>query len=259
MRRRASARSILAASALLVGGLVAAPHAQASGPAKSPADDDPAAVKVYQADVTKKQIPILVDNDANVALLGEAAVAVVGTRRCSAAGAAVVHLCALSGERQWEFVGAYVARPVGEPRHPRRREEHQVPDDRVRAAILTAQGRVVVLDFGRDPGVAGRVLVRVAAARVARVSSASSCRMRLWRTTRSTTIGSPYCTAVANSGELITKSPSPVKNKNVSMLGRPRAVSTMSITMCRSAMLRIRSVPSLGTRRRDPCAHARRC
>lgn len=61
MRRRASARSILAASALLVGGLVAAPHAQASGPAKSPADDDPAAVKVYQADVTKKQIPILVE------------------------------------------------------------------------------------------------------------------------------------------------------------------------------------------------------
>ncbi|WP_405654341.1 M14 family zinc carboxypeptidase [Streptomyces sp. RK9] len=61
MRRRASARSILAASALLVGGLVAAPHAQASGPARSPADDDPAAVKVYQADVTKKQIPILVE------------------------------------------------------------------------------------------------------------------------------------------------------------------------------------------------------
>ncbi|GHC64251.1 M14 family metallopeptidase [Streptomyces flavofungini] len=61
MRRRASARSILAASALLIGGLAAAPHAQASGPAKAPADDDPAAVKVYQADVTKKQIPILVE------------------------------------------------------------------------------------------------------------------------------------------------------------------------------------------------------
>ncbi|QEV17503.1 M14 family metallopeptidase [Streptomyces alboniger] len=60
MRRRASARSILAASALLIGGLAAAPHAQASGPAKSPAADDPAAVKVYQADVTKKQIPILI-------------------------------------------------------------------------------------------------------------------------------------------------------------------------------------------------------
>ncbi|AZM52612.1 zinc carboxypeptidase [Streptomyces sp. WAC 01529] len=60
MRRRASARSILAASALLIGGLAAAPHAQASGPAKPLAADDPAAVKVYQADVTKKQIPILI-------------------------------------------------------------------------------------------------------------------------------------------------------------------------------------------------------
>ncbi|MGV9881976.1 M14 family zinc carboxypeptidase [Streptomyces sp. NPDC003006] len=61
MRRRASARSILAASALLIGGLAAAPHAQASGPAKTPAADDPAAVNVYQADVTKKQIPILIE------------------------------------------------------------------------------------------------------------------------------------------------------------------------------------------------------
>ncbi|WP_055702096.1 M14 family metallopeptidase [Streptomyces silaceus] len=60
MRRKASARSVLAASALLIGGLAAAPNAQASGPAKAPAGDDPAAVKVYQADVTKKQIPILV-------------------------------------------------------------------------------------------------------------------------------------------------------------------------------------------------------
>ncbi|MFD9902745.1 M14 family zinc carboxypeptidase [Streptomyces sp. NPDC059063] len=59
MRRRTRARTILAASALLVGGLVAAPHAQASGPAKATADDDPAAVKVYRADVTKKQIPTL--------------------------------------------------------------------------------------------------------------------------------------------------------------------------------------------------------
>ncbi|MFE0176418.1 M14 family zinc carboxypeptidase [Streptomyces sp. NPDC059002] len=60
MRRRASARSVLAASALLVGGLAAAPHAQASGSAK-PTADDPAAVKVYEADVTKKQIPILIE------------------------------------------------------------------------------------------------------------------------------------------------------------------------------------------------------
>ncbi|MEU4798988.1 M14 family zinc carboxypeptidase [Streptomyces sp. NPDC023327] len=61
MRRRASARSILAASALLIGGLAAAPHAQASGPAKSPAADDPAAVKVYRAEVTKEQIPLLIE------------------------------------------------------------------------------------------------------------------------------------------------------------------------------------------------------
>lgn len=60
MRRRASARSVLAASALIVGGLVTAPHAQADGPAKAPAADDPAAIGVYQAEVTKKQIPILV-------------------------------------------------------------------------------------------------------------------------------------------------------------------------------------------------------
>ncbi|ATL26890.1 M14 family metallopeptidase [Streptomyces formicae] len=60
MRRRASARSVLAAGALLVGGLAAAPHAQASGAAK-PAADDPAAVKVYEAEVTKKQIPILIE------------------------------------------------------------------------------------------------------------------------------------------------------------------------------------------------------
>ncbi|MEU4995483.1 M14 family zinc carboxypeptidase [Streptomyces sp. NPDC021622] len=58
MRRRARARSVVAAGALLIGGLVAAPHAQADP--KAPAADDPAAVKVYEADVTKKQIPILV-------------------------------------------------------------------------------------------------------------------------------------------------------------------------------------------------------
>ncbi|MEV7191807.1 M14 family zinc carboxypeptidase [Streptomyces sp. NPDC093510] len=61
MRRRASARSVLAVSALLIGGLVTAPHAQADGPANAPAADDPAAVNVYQAEVTKKQIPILVE------------------------------------------------------------------------------------------------------------------------------------------------------------------------------------------------------
>ncbi|WP_030564698.1 M14 family metallopeptidase [Streptomyces aureocirculatus] len=61
MRRRARARSILAAGALLVGGLAAAPHAQASGPAKATTTDDGTAVQVYRADVTKKQIPILVE------------------------------------------------------------------------------------------------------------------------------------------------------------------------------------------------------
>ncbi|WP_306334787.1 M14 family metallopeptidase [Streptomyces sp. KL118A] len=61
MRRRASARSVLATGALLVGGLAAAPNAQASGPGKAPAADDPASVQVYRAEVTKKQIPILVE------------------------------------------------------------------------------------------------------------------------------------------------------------------------------------------------------
>ncbi|MEU6823055.1 M14 family zinc carboxypeptidase [Streptomyces atriruber] len=61
MRRRASARSVLATGALLIGGLAAAPNAQASGPGKAPAADDPASVQVYQAEVTKKQIPILVE------------------------------------------------------------------------------------------------------------------------------------------------------------------------------------------------------
>ncbi|WP_327356947.1 M14 family zinc carboxypeptidase [Streptomyces sp. NBC_01304] len=55
MRRRA--RSILATGALLVGGLVAAPLAQA----KAPGADDPGAdaVKVFRAEVTKEQIPLL--------------------------------------------------------------------------------------------------------------------------------------------------------------------------------------------------------
>ncbi|MGA4837450.1 M14 family zinc carboxypeptidase [Streptomyces sp. G45] len=59
MRRRARARSVLASGALLVGTLAAVPHAQASGPAKATAEDD-AVVRVYRADVTKKQIPIMV-------------------------------------------------------------------------------------------------------------------------------------------------------------------------------------------------------
>ncbi|MFD4633451.1 M14 family zinc carboxypeptidase [Streptomyces sp. NPDC058284] len=61
MRRRASARSVLAAGVLLIGGLAAAPHAQASGPGGAPTADDPSAVQVYRAEITKKQIPILVE------------------------------------------------------------------------------------------------------------------------------------------------------------------------------------------------------
>ncbi|MEU1148579.1 M14 family zinc carboxypeptidase [Streptomyces sp. NPDC005863] len=60
MRRRASARSVLAAGVVLIGGLAVAPQAGASGPSTTPKADDPAAVHVYQADVTKRQIPLLV-------------------------------------------------------------------------------------------------------------------------------------------------------------------------------------------------------
>ncbi|MGW6062660.1 M14 family zinc carboxypeptidase [Streptomyces sp. NPDC055189] len=60
-RSRAGFRSVVAAGALLVGGLVAVPHAQADSGEKAPAADDPAAVKVYEAEVTKKQIPILIE------------------------------------------------------------------------------------------------------------------------------------------------------------------------------------------------------
>ncbi|WP_329115645.1 M14 family metallopeptidase [Streptomyces sp. NBC_01465] len=55
MRRRA--RSILAAASLLVAGLAAAPVAQASG-AKTP-DPGSDAIKVFHAQVTKEQIPLL--------------------------------------------------------------------------------------------------------------------------------------------------------------------------------------------------------
>ncbi|MFF2849276.1 M14 family zinc carboxypeptidase [Streptomyces sp. NPDC058001] len=54
MRRRA--RSILAAGALLLGGIAAAPLAQAT---TQKAAEDPAAVKVFEADVTREQIPLL--------------------------------------------------------------------------------------------------------------------------------------------------------------------------------------------------------
>ncbi|MFE1800247.1 M14 family zinc carboxypeptidase [Streptomyces sp. NPDC059517] len=55
MRRRA--RSILAAGALLLGGVVAAPMAQAEpGAAAGPGADE---VKVFRADVTKEQVPLL--------------------------------------------------------------------------------------------------------------------------------------------------------------------------------------------------------
>ncbi|MFI6940808.1 M14 family zinc carboxypeptidase [Streptomyces sp. NPDC050418] len=55
MRRRANA--VLAAAALLAGGLLAAPTAQA----KAPGAEDPAAdaIKVFRAEVTKEQVPLL--------------------------------------------------------------------------------------------------------------------------------------------------------------------------------------------------------
>ncbi|MGX2997900.1 M14 family zinc carboxypeptidase [Streptomyces sp. JNUCC 64] len=56
MRRRA--RAILATGALLLGGLTAAPLAQAGAPAAREAED---AVKVFEADVTREQIPLLLE------------------------------------------------------------------------------------------------------------------------------------------------------------------------------------------------------
>ncbi|MFC7306585.1 M14 family zinc carboxypeptidase [Streptomyces monticola] len=55
--RRAGARAVIAAAALLVGGLLSAPLAQA----EAPSADDPAAdaVKVFRAEVTKEQVPLL--------------------------------------------------------------------------------------------------------------------------------------------------------------------------------------------------------
>lgn len=61
MRRRTRSRSLVAAGALLLGGLVAAPQASAQTDPGPPAADDPAAVKVYRAEITQKQIPALVE------------------------------------------------------------------------------------------------------------------------------------------------------------------------------------------------------
>ncbi|NGN67638.1 zinc carboxypeptidase [Streptomyces sp. A7024] len=55
MRRRASA--VLTAAALLAGGLLAAPPVQAKGPGADPAAAD--AIKVFRAEVTKEQVPLL--------------------------------------------------------------------------------------------------------------------------------------------------------------------------------------------------------
>ncbi|MFI1444763.1 M14 family metallopeptidase [Streptomyces fructofermentans] len=67
MRRRA--RSILAAGALLLGGLTVAPAAQAEpGAAADPGADE---VKVFRADVTKEQVPLLLATGQDGHELGE--------------------------------------------------------------------------------------------------------------------------------------------------------------------------------------------
>ncbi|MFB7219138.1 M14 family zinc carboxypeptidase [Streptomyces sp. NPDC056227] len=69
MRRRA--RSMLAAASLLIAGLAAAPVAQAQDGQASNAGAD--AVKVYNADVTKEQIPLLLAAGQDAHELGERA------------------------------------------------------------------------------------------------------------------------------------------------------------------------------------------
>ncbi|EST22564.1 M14 family metallopeptidase [Streptomyces roseochromogenus] len=67
MRHRA--RSILAVGALLIGGATLAPVAQAQS--GSPAKSDPDQVKVFRADVTKEQIPLLLKAGQDGDELGE--------------------------------------------------------------------------------------------------------------------------------------------------------------------------------------------
>ncbi|MEU0006164.1 M14 family zinc carboxypeptidase [Streptomyces sp. NPDC006314] len=67
MRHRA--RSILAVGALLIGGASLAPIAQAQN--GNPAQSDPDEVKVFRADVTKKQIPLLLKAGQDGHELGE--------------------------------------------------------------------------------------------------------------------------------------------------------------------------------------------
>ncbi|MFG2130216.1 M14 family zinc carboxypeptidase [Streptomyces sp. NPDC048751] len=66
---RPRARSILAVGALLIGGASIAPIAQAQ-PGR-PADPDPDQVKVYRAEVTKKQVPLLLAAGQDGHELGE--------------------------------------------------------------------------------------------------------------------------------------------------------------------------------------------
>ncbi|MEU6772905.1 M14 family zinc carboxypeptidase [Streptomyces sp. NPDC046759] len=67
MRHRA--RSILAVGALLIGGASLAPVAQAQN--ANPARPDPDGIKVFRADVTRKQIPLLLEAGQDAQELGE--------------------------------------------------------------------------------------------------------------------------------------------------------------------------------------------
>ncbi|MFJ6081850.1 M14 family zinc carboxypeptidase [Streptomyces sp. NPDC092369] len=67
---RPRARAILAAGALLIGGASLAPVAQAQS--GSPATSDPNEVKVFRADVTKQQVPLLLAAGQDSHELGEA-------------------------------------------------------------------------------------------------------------------------------------------------------------------------------------------
>ena len=92
------------------------PQAQADSGAKAPAADDPAAVKVYEAEVTKKQIPLLVE-----------------------AGQDAHELAGQAPERGTGRVEVYLTEGAGQGRRARGRRAHRAEDLGRRAAA--AQGR----------------------------------------------------------------------------------------------------------------------